>query len=273
MNRWWPGLALCAVVLSGCAAGAATPGAGSGPVADLVSGLAPLHSGVLDFEVVSQPGTVGSQGGVGYRLSGPFGDPPPGQSLPLLHLTIEPIGTGGAAVTVVSNGNQASIVQPSGARTTLTAAQAAQLAAGVRPGGDLTGVRQLDLASWAQGKETRSRTTIDGTTVDQVESSVDPVTALNGVERVLAGTIGAAATQPVDPGSQAATQIRKAVESSRLTVEAGATDHLIRLIELDLTFAAPATGPLRAALGPLGGLRIQMRVQVSDPNRPVTVTP
>lgn len=264
--------ALCAVLLTGCAADAAAgtaSGAGGGapalpgPLQRLTSSLAPLHRGVLDFEVVSYPGLEGSGGGVGYRLSGPFSDPGPGQRLPVLRLTVQPLGSGAAATTIVSSGERA-WVDSGGARQPLTRAQTAQLAAGVKPGGDLTGLGQLGVARWARAPGTTAQTTIAGVPVQEVTAPVDPVAALNGLETLLSTTSGLQG-RTVPANSSAAAALRRASRSAQVVVAAGTADHLLRLLRLDMTFAAPATGQLRSALGTMAGLRFTLTVQIGSP--------
>jgi hypothetical protein len=265
--------ALCAVLLTGCAtdaaagtasgAGAARAGA-SGPLQRLTASLAPLHRGVLDFEVVSSAGLDSGGADVGYRLSGPFSDPGPGQRLPVLRLNVQPLGRGaGATTTIVSTGQRA-WVESGASRQPLTGAQTAELAAGVKPGGDLTGVGQLGVARWARAPGTVSQTSIGGVPVEEVTAPVDPVAALNGLESLLYTTSGMKGrTIPAD--SSAAAALRRATRTAEVVVAAGTTDHLLRLLRLTLTFAAPAGDQLRSALGPMAGLRFALDLQIGSP--------
>ncbi|HET6811507.1 MAG TPA: hypothetical protein VFH50_10910 [Acidimicrobiales bacterium] len=264
--------ALCAVLLAGCAAdaaaGTAAGGSGeragvAGPLRNLTSSLAPLHRGVLDFEVVSSPGLDGGGREVGYRLSGPFSDPPPGQRLPVLRLTVETLGGADAATTIVSSGQRAWI-ESGGSRQPLTAAQTAQLAAGVEPGGDLTGLGQLGVAGWARAPGTVSHATIGGAPVEEVTAPVDPVAALNGIESLLYTTSGVKG-RPIPADSGAAAALRRATRTADVVVAAGSADHLLRLLQLRMTFAAPAGDQLRSALGPVAGLRFSLVVQIGSP--------
>ena len=266
--------ALCALVLAGCAAGADASSTGSAPTADtgtplgaLTSSLAPLRSGVLDFAVVSYPGSEGDSGAVGYRLTGPFSDPQPGQSLPVMRLTLDPVGRGGTAATVVSTGRQAWVEQ-GGRQTSLSAAQISQMAVGTHPGQDLTGLSQLDVATWARGSETRSTVTIDGTTADDVTATVDPVAALNGIDRLAQQAVGTSGGRVIPSTGAAAAAIRRALRSSRLEVAVGHADRVLRLFRLDLIFGAAASDPIRSALGQLAGPRLEVRVAVTSANRP-----
>ena len=265
---------VCAVLLAGCASDAAagtgggtgTGGAGSapaGPMKRLAASLEPLHHGVLSFEIASYPGLSGDDGQVGYRLTGPFSDPGRGQRLPVLRLTVQPLGTGASQATIVSTGTRAWVVT-GGTQRPLTAAQTAQLAAGVSPHGDLTGLGQLGVANWVRAPGTLVHTTLGGTGVDEVTAPVDPVAALNGLETLVAAT-GGSTGAPISWSSGAARALRGASRSADVLVAAGTADHLLRLFEVHLSFAAPATPSLRSALGPMAGLRLTLRVEVDSP--------
>ncbi|HZU72062.1 MAG TPA: hypothetical protein VE990_04755 [Acidimicrobiales bacterium] len=263
MRRPRPALAMWALVLAGCTGAQASAGtAPTTPLGRLVDSLAPLHDGVMHLSLLSYPGTQMSStaGAVGYTVDGPFSEAHAGDRLPLARLVVQREPTG-ASVTLVSDGRSASMTAD-GRTVQLSRAQQAELTQDMA-GGDLTGLKALGVTDWARGPERADTTTSAGTEVDRVETAVDPVAAVNGLEKVVADT-GGGSTATIS--GTAAAALRREDLGSQLVVEAGHGDHTLRMLDLWLRFGAGAGDQLSAALGQLAGLRIHLQMSVASPN-------
>lgn len=267
------GLALLAAACGG-ASGTSATGASrpSTPLGRLVASLGPLRSGVLSMNLTAttaaSAGTAGAAGTAnvaGFQISGPFQAAARKGALPRLRLTLDELGPAASApVTLVSTGTS-SYVLAGGRQLPLSAAQAQQVAATAGPGADLTGLRQLGVASWAEGPETVRTVSFAGTAAQEIATRVDPVAALNGLIKIASATGATGALHPVS--GQAARLLRGATTSATLTVIAGAKDHLLRSFVLRLQFAPPGASQLKQALGPYSGLSLVLSLRVSRPDQ------
>jgi hypothetical protein len=133
------------------------------------------------------------------------------------------------------------------------------------------GLEGLDPDEWIDDPQVAPGGTVDGVPVDRITGRVDAVDALNDVLG-LASEFGATAEgAPTTLEGDDAEQVRRAVRSTRLELLTGSSDRLLRHLRIDVTFGIDEQQELARALGSLAGVRISFELDVSRPNRQVSV--
>lgn len=214
------------VVLAACGRGEDMPDLGA------------VKRGDVQLAFTGGAGVPGGDGGVGFKLTGPFDLSGRAGELPKAELTFTRIGVKSQPATFVSDG-QSAYVKAGGRTTPLSGEQLD----GLRLTEADAGIVDLDLDKWATGKVVRKG--------DRVEADVDPVRALNDVF-TLAGQFEAVGQIE----GKAADQLRKAVTSARMVVEQD------RRLTLDVAFAADAEASVREALGDYAAAWLRLDVEV-----------
>ncbi|HEV7886447.1 MAG TPA: hypothetical protein VGO92_02740 [Acidimicrobiales bacterium] len=253
MRRLTPALialaALAALAGSGCGRGQQQA------LADVQSGLGAIKKGDLALRLTGGAGEEGGQDkDVGFEMKGPFDLSGPPGSLPVARLTLTRLlGATTRSVQFDSDGQKAT-VQADGRTVELTPEQAASLRLTKAKKANVAG---LHLEGWAVGTPTQRR---DGD-AERFEADVDPVRVLNDVFG-LAGQFGAGMGPIAD---QDADRLREAVRSSHMTAAVGASDNLLRDLDVEIVFSA--ADEARRLLGALGAARLHLSVRIDNPSR------
>ena len=255
--------ALCLAALLGACGGSSNDLLG-----DTASKLADIHSGILGmrFDILSSGALAGN---VGFALRGPFALPQSGR-LPVARLTFtRTTGTSKTSALLVSTGRQA-FVGVGGSMYRLPAAQTEQLRSQTGSQG-ANPLVDLRIDDWMRTPAVSNGGTVGGAETRRIHGNMDVVSALNDLLD-MAGGLGATqlAAVPRLEGA-AADSVRRAVRSATMDVYTGTRDHLLRKLLIDVRFGVNPPPQLQALGGRLGGARLVLEFDVTDPNQPVHV--
>jgi hypothetical protein len=232
-------------------------------VAETARNLRYLRSGELSMRARAAPRGTALDRGVGFSLTGPFALAEPGR-LPMAEVTLtRSAGANRASADFVSTGGRA-YVRVAGTAYALGAARERALRGSASSPGPGRGLDTLDIESWVRDPHLEDGPTVGGTKTDRITSKVDVARVADGLLSLTRP--GARALTPRD-----ADQLERATRSARLELLAGAEDRLLRRLTVDLELSADVPPPVRTALGPLGGARFALGLEVKDPNRAVRV--
>ena len=242
-------LALVAV-LGGCGGGDATA---TSVLARTADELAEVRSGRLDVSLVAK---AGNGKGFGFTLAGPFAFEE-GRPLPVLDVTyVQTAGDRSASTKVVSTGTAAYVVAGGTAYRLPESALGSE-----KPSSALGGLR---IDRWLVEPVLE-----EGAETDTIRARLDPVNALNDVA-ALAGSFGQSAAIPRVEGEDAE-RLRTTAKNSTVVVTTGHDDRLLRTVSLTVTLEAVSSLP--EPLRGLAPVTLTMTLTLSDPNRPVSVSP
>ena len=228
-----------------------------------------ITSGELRLRMVATAGPGSEDRPVGFELQGPFALATRKGELPVARLRLTRLtGRAQEQTTFISTGQRA-YVEVDGTAYELPDAQVDQLRA--KEGGKVGGLEALDLVGWARDPVMTEAGQVDGVPAQRLTSEVDVVKALNDVVSFAADVGAGQDTGIRKVEGEDAEHLRRAVRQSHLEVVTGKPDRLLRRLRLDIGLAAPDVQRLEAALGPLAAARLAVEVDVSDPNRKVTV--
>jgi hypothetical protein len=228
--------------------------------------LGQIRAGVLDLKLLVTP-LQGTNGRIGFELSGPFKLRKDALPIAKLRYT-QYAGANVASATFVSTGTQAYALS-GGRRVALPASAAAEIehaAGGITGGGAETPLR---IDNWLDYPSVSDGGTVGGASTDHVTAKLDVVNAANGLLGFVR-TLGHAT--PTITGSSA-DQLRKAVKSSSIDVWIGKRDKLLRKLDLKAQLGFDVPKELQRALGNVVGANVEFLLAVSNPNRPIQLTP
>lgn len=245
MRRFLAGFALVALT-------AACGGGDDGPLADAERDLSEVESGVMSLAL--EASTPDGDGPVGFRVEGPFSFDSPGE-LAVLELTYTRVlGAEELSTTVISDGDQAWVVQDGEA----IAVPEDQLDS-LRVGGDQGGVPSLGLEEWAVDPEEDGRT---------VTAGIDAAALLEDLQRIAADVDGEPVGDALD--DDAADRLRGLVEDGELevvTTDDGGFESLRAVVD----FGGGVPAELRDALGAYAGARLALTMTLDELDGPLEV--
>lgn len=248
----WPALLLAAGLLAGCGGGDSAQDA----LRETTDQLAKLHSGTLHFDLALKGQGGGEQADIGFAVDGPFALAEKGK-LPVGRLRYaKHNGDAKESATLTLTGERA-WVQAGGATTELSAAQRAGLQSAAGDIGSPSALQGLHIERWVRDPESE-----DAGDLTRIRARLDVPRALDD----LAGLLGRGSG--LDDASRK--QLEKAVKTSKITIETGADDRLLRRLDADLGLDFAVAPSLRKALGDAVGGTISLRVRIERPNQPVS---
>jgi signal transduction histidine kinase len=226
--------------------------------------LRTIRSGTLDLRLTVAPRAGGKA--FGRTLSGPFSLRRTG--LPVVQMTSTSTADGRTkTTTVVSDGTRAFLTKD-GITVELPPAQERQL----RRSGELLagagGLAALRLGTWIHDPVVSDGGTVDGVETDRITDRPDVVRATDGLLR-LAGLLGVDAA-PLPASDRV--RLRRAVRSPRLVLYTGKDDRLLRRLRLTANVAGDLPTPLATVLGGTAGGKLDLELDVSNPNERVTIS-
>lgn len=233
-------------------------------VSETAEKLGEVRSGELSMRVLAAPRGERLERGAGFTIRGPFALAAP-SALPVADVDYTQIaGPNRASVGFVSTGREG-FLRVAGETYELGAAQERELrSAPGASGEDDGGLEKLEIERWVRDPRLAPGGRVDGVETDRVTSGLDVVAAANGILAV---------ARPGSPAIEGddARQLERAARSARLELVTGREDRLLRSLKIDLDLAADVPATLRTGLGPLGGARFSLVLEVAEPNRPVRV--
>ncbi|HEY1367774.1 MAG TPA: hypothetical protein VGF23_11690 [Gaiellaceae bacterium] len=233
-------------------------------VTETAANLRTIRSGTLDLRVTVTPPAGGKP--FGRTLSGPFSLRRTG--LPIVQMTSTSTAEGRTTrTTVVSDGTRAFLTKD-GVTVELPPAQERQLRRSVRLLAGAGRLATLRLGTWAVDPAVFDGGTIDGVETDRVTARPDVVRATDGLLR-LAGLLGLR-TAPLPASDRA--RLRRAVRSPRLVLYTGKDDRLLRRLRLTANLAGDLPPSLGAVLGGTSGGKLDVELDLANPNERVTVS-
>lgn len=233
-------------------------------VAETARKLPKVRSGELSMRVRAAPRGTDLARGVGFSLEGPFALAVP-ERLPTADVAFTRMaGENRARVNFVSTGREA-FVRTGGETYALGAARERRLRGAAPASGPSGGLGELDIEDWVEDPKLEAGPVLGGVPTDRITSRLRVVEAANGLLEV-SGRGGPQRLAGAD-----ARKLTRAARSARLELLTGAEDRLLRRLSIDLELSADIPAAVRDALGPLGGARFRLDLDVKDPNRPVRV--
>jgi len=226
--------------------------------------LGRVRSGSMDLRMAVSGGDGNGQ--VGFEEKGQFSLPNAG-ALPVANTeVIQFVGSKQEGSTFISTGRNA-YIGTAGAVYQLPDTTVARLrSASTSTGGNLAG---LQLDRWAQGATVSDGGQVDGVSTDRVTASVNVAAFLNDVMQLSRG-LGLAAAVPQVNKAEAA-DLARAVKATHYELWAGRDDHLVRRLAVSVDFRAPAGGVGSDALARYSQSHLQLDLDLSSVNHPVTV--
>lgn len=255
--------AVCAVV-AGCGGGSDQA---TKELRQTAQTLGSITSGTLTLRMVINPPS-GTKGRVGFQLQGPFALRK--NALPVADITYtQYASTRQASARFVSDGKRAYAVA-NGKRVALPASAVAEIRNATSGlGGNSGGVGGLRIDTWLDHPSVSDGGEVGGADTDHVSADLDVVNAANGLLGLLRD-LGHAA--PSITGSSA-DQLRKAVKSSSIDIWTGKKDNLLRKLDLKAQLGLDVPRELRRAFGETVGAKFEFLLAITNPNKPVHVSP
>jgi hypothetical protein len=243
-----------ALLLAGCGAG----GDADPALQQTGKKLGAIKSGVLTFTVDVQP-KDGQP--FGFSLEGPFALAKKGQ-LPEADISYTQTANGkSATIRLISDGEQAVAISE-GKRIELDPDALAQLR---DTGAGAGGLGNLRIDRWLVDPKLSDGP--DGT--DKITGDLDVAEVANGL-LALAGSLGRGDGKPLSEAD--AKRLRDAVDSAEFEILTGKQDRLLRKLSFDVSLGVDVPQALRDAFGDVVGADVSFLLQLSEPNRPVTVS-
>ena len=256
--------AVACLVLTACGSPA------SDVVVETAESMGDIRSGTLAMRVTVSGAEELGGGEVGFELEGPFALPEAGE-LPVAEMDYTQIaGPQQGDATFVSTGS-AAFVEVEGVTYELSEEQLEGLRAPAEETSGIEAFGALEVDEWVTDPKLTDGGELGGAETDHVSGELDVVTALNDLLDVAAqfGTSGFGGLTQVEEAT--AEQLENAVESATIDIYAGADDHLLREIDIEVTFSASDTGQVPEDVAGLLGATLSFEMSITDPNRPVDV--
>ena len=256
--------ALAAAAGCGGEAGTSNPGRA---LAETAANLGEIRSGTLEFRLAVEPHEEG--GDFGFELSGPFELAEPGK-LPVARIDYtQTAGDERETVTLTSTGERA-YVTVDGTAYELPPERAEGLrSAGETLGGEggEGGLGELEIDDWIRSAESSDGGDVGGADTDKIEAELDVVAAVNDLI-ALSADLGGPELETVEGDD--ATQLRQAVEESKLEVWTGDDDRLLRRLRIEVDFD-PSLPEGLEELARAAGSKVVFELEIDGPNEPVEV--
>ncbi|MFY9487975.1 MAG: hypothetical protein WAP35_04670 [Solirubrobacterales bacterium] len=238
--------------------------------------FAAVQKGVFDFSISITPEGTSDAEPSEIRLTGPF-EILPGKKLPLAKINytvssggrsqvIELLTTGDKAYTVVQG--QPYELPASATKDLESATQELSGGESAKGAGGLSGLK-LNFGKWLRNPQVAAGEEIDGTPTWRTRAGVDIVAALKdltGSAQALGGVTG---TQVPDLTEADLKELRSGIKNAKVEVFVGRYDRIVRKIDLSMDFSTPSE--LTAAAGGVTGGRLNVKIGIAQPNRPVSV--
>jgi hypothetical protein len=249
-----------AALLAGCGGGEESREV----LAETASKLGDIRSGTLDVSLLVTPRR--DEETFGFQLRGPFSLGEAG-SLPVMSIEYTQIVDGRrGAVTLISTGRKA-YAEVDGETYELAPDQAKELRSASRGLTAGRGLEQLPLGDWIVDSELSDGGTVAGAKTDRVRGRLDVVAAARGLLE-LARSLG---SELPALDQRSAEQLEGAARSTSFELHTGKNDRLLRRLAMEVDFGLDVPAELRAQLGGLVGASVAFKLEVSNPNGPVTV--
>lgn len=240
-----------------------------------------VERGTFNFEISITPKGSATAEASTISLTGPF-ELVPDKPLPIakINYTVSS-GERSEKVVLLTTGDKAySIVQgqayelPASATKELRKATKQLSSSGDKSAkskqAGLTGLN-LNFDRWLNDPKVGSGNEIDGTPTWRTRAAVDVVAALKDLTasaQALGGVTGAKVPELSDSEIK---QLKDSFKNARVVVYVGRYDRIVRLLDLTMDFTTPAG--LAATTGGISGGRLNVRIGISRPNKPVDVKP
>jgi hypothetical protein len=256
-------LAVFCAVVAGCGGGSDQA---TKELRQTAEKLGSITSGTLTMRMVINPPS-GTKGRVGFQLRGPFAFRK--NALPVADITYtQYASTREASARFVSDGKTAYAVA-NGKRIALPASAVAQLRNATAGLGGNSGGGGLRIDTWLDHPSVSDGGEVGGADTDHVSADLDVVNAANGLLGLLRSLGRNAPTITGD----SADQLRKSVKSSSIDVWTGKSDNLLRKLDLKAQLGLDVPQELRRAFGETVGAKFEFLLGITDPNKPVHVSP
>lgn len=242
------------------------------------SSFGDVKRGTFNFEISITPKGSATAEASTISLTGPF-ELVPGKPLPIakINYTVSS-GERSEKVVLLTTGDKAySIVQgqayelPASATKELRKATK-QLSSGGEKSKQtgLTGLN-LNFDRWLSNPQVGSGNEMDGTPTWRTRAAVDVVAALKDLTRSAQALGGVTGTKVPELSDSDIKQLKDSFKNARVVVYVGRYDRIVRLLDLTMDFVTPAG--LAATTGGISGGRLNVRIGISRPNKPVDVKP
>ena len=250
--------ALVALASAGC--GGSEPSAND-VLAETAAKLGEIRSGDLSLRLV----VSAEEKDVGFELKGPFALAENG-ALPVAEVEYTQIaGSRSATATFLSTGEEA-FVRVDGNTFELPAAEVERLRAS--GGGSGEGLGELRIDDWIGDPKLETGGEVGGAETDRLTATLDPVAVANDLLALAAELGGGRATRLEGADAE---QLRRAVESSRIEVNTGRDDRILRRLVLEADLRANVPEELKSALPALPSAHFEFRLEIANPNKRVEV--
>ncbi len=261
------GLVLLLAVGSGCGA----TDSAQAVLSETEQNLGDVRSGRLSLELLASSSEV-DEGGVGFELNGKFAVASEVGELPVADLMYTRLTGAHRTTNRFRSTGSAAYVEEAGQWRKLDESDVASLRADAPDDGAAQGLEGLRLDAWIDEPRLRAGPSVGGTDTDLITAgSVDPVAVLNDWIGFAAGFESDPDALPAPLAGEASERLRRVVTKSEATLLTGKTDRLLRRATVVLHLQADADEELSDALGPLAGVRLEMKIEVDDINQPVSV--
>ncbi len=251
-------------------------------MSDATTSFGQVRQGNFQFAITITPQGDASATTSSIELSGPFALVP-GKPLPLAHINYTVTsGERTQEVTLLTTGEQAYTVikgqayeLPESATKQLKSAtddlSGKEKDAQEGKGGiGLSGLN-LNFNKWLIDPVVSEGGMIDGTPTWATTSKVNVVEAVKDLTRSM-GALGSITGESVPALKESQIKdIEEQIKEAEVTVHVGRYDHIVRRMDLTMTFKTPDSAA--AETGGISGGKMQMRVAISEPNRDVDVKP
>jgi hypothetical protein len=229
------------------------------------SNLGKIKSGEIRFSLRVKPRSEDAKE-FGFELSGPFSLEK--GALPVADVDYTQIANGKrATVKVLATGRRA-YVEVGGNTYELPEALAGQLRVATGELEQAGGLAQLDVSDWVRDPHASDGGEVGGADTDHVDARLNVVAVVNDLLSAAGGLTGG--LQRLQGVS--AQRLQEAVRGTSFDLYSGKDDHLLRKLALSIDLAFEVPKDLRQALGDLVGAEIDLELEVTDPNKKVTVS-
>jgi hypothetical protein len=263
---------ICSVWMLSACGGAA--GSAQSLLEETFAGHTQIESGNVNLAfTLSAAGSNSSTKPLAVRLSGPFENTGSGK-LPRFALALQLNAAGHALNAGASSTGSALFVQLAGTwfstpQNTYTAlqesyAQATKSASTAKVRSSFAALG-IEPGKWLSDPTNVGTTTVAGVSTVHLTASVDIPAFLADVSKLGSNVPGVSIVSPSSIAEQA-----KSIKSAHVDVYTGASDHLLRRLEVSATVAG--TPQTQTLLGGLSNAHLQVVLEFSDLNRPQTIT-
>ncbi|MBI4896924.1 MAG: hypothetical protein HY827_00985 [Actinobacteria bacterium] len=240
-----------------------------------------VERGTFNFKMSITPKGSATAETSTISLSGPF-ELIPGKPLPLakINYTVTS-GERSQEVVLLTTGEKAyTVIQGQAYELPASATKDLRKATKQLSSGDsgkskpkqngLTGLK-LNFDRWLENPRVGSGSEIDGTSTWRTSAAVDVVAALKDLSasaKALGGVTGAKVPELTEDDIK---QLKSSFRNAKVIVYVGRYDRIVRLLDLTMDFTTPAE--FASTTGGITGGRLNLRIGISRPNKPVNVKP